>query len=366
MFCWYGSAAKCYVYLDDVYCPATGDGDHQIKQQLRRSRWFTRGWTLQEVIAPKTVEFFSKEGAFLGDKQSLEQPLCDITSIPARALRGDPLPGFTVAERMAWAERRETTRPEDRAYSLLGIFHVQMPLIYGEGEQNASRRLREEITKSQKGIQHEDFAAPFSLHGMPEIEYFVAREQELAEMRNALTSDGSRRVVVLHGLGGMGKTQLAIAYTKQHKDNYSAIFWINIKDEDSLKQSFVRIAYHIKRYHPSASRIGSIDIQKDLDETIDAVKAWLSLPDNLRWLLVYNNYDNPKLPSTTTTEPTAIDIRKYFPKAYQRSIIITTRSSQVKISHTLQMAKLRNLDNSLEILRTTSKRQDLTEDPDAR
>ncbi|KAI1325812.1 hypothetical protein F5Y16DRAFT_422491 [Xylariaceae sp. FL0255] len=368
MFRWYGSAAKCYVYLDDIGYPATRDSDQsqhqQTRQQLRESRWFTRGWTLQELIAPKTVEFFSKEGAFLGDKQSLEQPLCDITGIPARALRGGPLPGFTVAERMAWAERRETTRPEDRAYSLLGIFNVQMPLIYGEGEQNASRRLREEITKSQKGIQHEDFTVPFSLHGVPEIEYFVAREQELAEMRKALTSDGTRRVVVLHGLGGMGKTQLAIAYTKQHKDNYSAIFWLNIKDEDSLKQSFARMAHHIKRYHPSAGRIGSMDIQNDLDETIDAVKAWLSLPNNSRWLLVYDNYDNPKLPSNT--DPTAIDIRKYFPESYQGSIVITTRSSEVKIGYGIRMSKIQNLNDSLEILRTTSKRQGLTQDPDAR
>ncbi|KAI1317244.1 hypothetical protein F5Y16DRAFT_392874 [Xylariaceae sp. FL0255] len=362
MFRWYGSAAKCYVYLDDVCCPATGDGDQsqhqQIRQQLRESRWFTRGWTLQELIAPKTVEFFSKEGAFLGDKESLEQPLCDITGIPARALRGDPLPSFTVAERMAWVERRETTRPEDRAYSLLGIFHVQMPLIYGEGEQNASRRLREEITKSQK-----DFSIPFSLYGVPEIEYFVAREQELAEMRNALTSDGSRGVVILHGLGGMGKTQLAIEYTKQYRDNYSAIFWLNIKDEDSLKQSFAGMAHLIKRYYPLASRIGSIDIQKDLDETIDAVKAWLSLPNNSRWLLVYDNYDNPKLPSNM--DPAAIDIRKYFPESYHGSIVITTRSSRVKIGHAIRMSKIRNLDDSLEILATTSKREGLNANPDA-
>ncbi|KAI1317973.1 hypothetical protein F5Y16DRAFT_414531 [Xylariaceae sp. FL0255] len=318
MFRWYGSAAKCYVYLDDVCCPVTGHGDHQIKQLLRQSRWFTRGWTLQEVIAPKTVEFFSKEGTALGDKQSLELSLCDITGIPARALRGDPLPGFTVAERMAWAERRETTKPEDRAYSLLGIFHVQMPLIYGEGGDTAMKRLRRTIDEDRKGIQHEDFAVPFSLHGVPEIEHFVAREQELAEMRNALTSDGSRRVVVLH-------------------DNYSAIFWLNIKDEDSLRQSFAKMAHLIKRNHPSASRISSINIQKELDETIEAVKAWLSLPNNSRWLLVYDNYDNP-------------NIQSHFPESHQGR----------------KMSKLRNLDDSLKILRTTSKRQNLTEDPDAR
>lgn len=155
MFRWYSNATKCYAYLEDVRSPTTRDSDQQNDQHWRllfkRSRWFTRGWTLQELIAPKTVEFFSQEGTALGDRESLEPLLCTITGIPAQALRGGPLSHFPTAERMSWAERRETTEPEDRAYSLLGIFDVQMPLIYSEGEQNALRRLREEITKAQKG-----------------------------------------------------------------------------------------------------------------------------------------------------------------------------------------------------------------------
>ncbi|KAI0183418.1 hypothetical protein EV127DRAFT_414177 [Xylaria flabelliformis] len=117
------------------------------------------------------------------------------------------------------------------------------------------------------------FSVPFSLHGVPEIAHFVAREQELAEMRETLQSDGRHRVVVLHSLGGMGKTQLATEYMKRHRDNYSAIFWLNIKDENSVKQSFARIAHQIKRQHPAASRVGGLDIQENLDEMIDAVKA---------------------------------------------------------------------------------------------
>ena len=65
----------------------------------------------------------------------------------------------------------------------------------------------------------------------------MAREEELAEMHRKLNGDGSRRIIVLHGLGGIGKTQLTVAYAKRHKDSYSAVFWLNIKDEDSLKQS---------------------------------------------------------------------------------------------------------------------------------
>lgn len=155
MFNWYSGARVCYAYLADVSRPARPDsaqhGDQGWMSQFKKSRWFRRGWTLQELIAPKTVQFFSVEGTYLGDKEKLLHLIRDITSVPARALRGDPLPGFAVSERMAWAERRETTEPEDKAYSTLGIFDIQMPLIYGEGEEKALKRLREEIAKCQKG-----------------------------------------------------------------------------------------------------------------------------------------------------------------------------------------------------------------------
>ena len=102
------------------------------------------------------------------------------------------------------------------------------------------------------------------------------------EIHRALSGDGSRRTVVLHGLGGIGKTQLSIAYAKRHKDSYSAIFWLNIKDKDSLKQSFARVARQILREYPSASRLSNVDINKNLDKVVDAVKSWLSLPNNTR------------------------------------------------------------------------------------
>ena len=100
--------------------------------------------------------------------------------------------------------------------------------------------VRKTLTKI--GIKRDDFSVTFSLSDVPEIEKFVAREEELAEIHRMLRGDGSRRTVVLHGLGGVGKTQLAIAYAKRHKDNYSAVFWFNIKDEDSLRQSFAKAA----------------------------------------------------------------------------------------------------------------------------
>jgi hypothetical protein len=209
------------------------------------------------------------------------------------------------------------------------------------------------------GTKHKDFSVAFSLSDVFETEHFVAREEEFAKMHRTLSGDGSRRTIVLHGLGGIGKTQLTVAYAKRYKDSYSAVFWLNIKDEDSLKQSFAKVAKQILRQHPLASRLSSVDVKENLDEVIDAVKAWLSLPKNTRWLIVYDNYDNPKLPGNA--DRTAVDIRRFLPEAHQGSIIITTRSSQVKIGHRIQVGKLEDVQDGLEILSHASGREKLIE-----
>ncbi|KAH7303005.1 hypothetical protein BKA65DRAFT_240068 [Rhexocercosporidium sp. MPI-PUGE-AT-0058] len=366
MFRWYQDATKCYVYLRDVSRPQNHLADGSTEDWVstfRNSEWFRRGWTLQELIAPASVDFFCKEGELLGNKASLERHICEVAGIPAKALLGIPLSDFSVAERLSWAASRKTFRQEDKAYSLLGIFEVNMPLIYGEGEDRALKRLREEIDKASKGSRREDFSVVFSLFNVPEIEHFVAREEELVEIRKALSGDGSRRTVVLHGLGGIGKTQLSVAYAKRHKDSYSAIFWMNIKDEDSLKQSFTKVAWQILREHPSVSRLTNMDTNKNLDEVVHAVKAWLSLPNNTRWLIIYDNYDNPKLPGNT--DPAAVDIRRFLPESYQGSIIITTRSSQVRFGHPIQIRKLEDMRDSLQILSNVSRREGLRSNPDA-
>ncbi|KAF8852110.1 HET-domain-containing protein, partial [Acephala macrosclerotiorum] len=165
MFRWYRNAAKCYVYLSDV---SRNDHD-QVDPSLqswqsvfRKSRWFTRGWTLQELIAPKSVEFFCSNGTLLGDKKSLERQLHEITGIKISALQGIPLSTFSVEERMLWAENRQTKRAEDKAYSLLGIFDVYMPLIYGEGADNAFKRLQEEVDKRRRKHQPDELSTDSS------------------------------------------------------------------------------------------------------------------------------------------------------------------------------------------------------------
>jgi hypothetical protein len=154
MFRWYRNAKKCYVYLTDVLAPVH-EGDIQPGQSIweaafRESRWFTRGWTLQELIAPAIVEFYSKEGERLGDKQSLEKPIHEITQIPVQALRGDPFSDFSIAERKGWAAQRQTTEEEDLVYCLLGLCEVSMPPLYGEGREKALFRLTDEADKRSR------------------------------------------------------------------------------------------------------------------------------------------------------------------------------------------------------------------------
>ncbi|KAF9630200.1 hypothetical protein BFW01_g381 [Lasiodiplodia theobromae] len=151
MFRWYQNAERCYVYLSDVsrgLSDGDEDGLQRWKPEFMGSRWFTRGWTLQELIAPVSVEFFSREWIHLGSKNSMEQPIHERTGVAIDALRGAPLSQFTMDERFMWAEGRTTKRDEDAVYCLLGIFDIQMPLLYGEGREKALKRLHKEIKES--------------------------------------------------------------------------------------------------------------------------------------------------------------------------------------------------------------------------
>ncbi|KAI8959869.1 hypothetical protein F5Y11DRAFT_350078 [Daldinia sp. FL1419] len=168
MFQWYKRSTVCYVYLVDV------SNDDDPFAEFRQSRWFTRGWTLQELLAPMEVVFFDKawkeikvgrliraEHMLRGQPQGIVPSqekylnrlglltlLSDITNIPKKALDTGDFSRFCAAARLAWAANRTTTRIEDRAYSLLGLLEVNMPLLYGEGEK-AFQRLQEEIIKSR-------------------------------------------------------------------------------------------------------------------------------------------------------------------------------------------------------------------------
>jgi hypothetical protein len=170
MYRWYEESEVCYAYLEDVeedYEDASENADkdtnnesikslnENVEKTIRKSRWFTRGWTLQELIAPWRISFYGKNWLFLGEKyydswdpeRNLGKLLSSITTIPEAVLADPSLrTSCSVANKMSWAAYRKTTREEDMAYSLLGIFKVNMPLLYGEGNR-AFIRLQEEIIK---------------------------------------------------------------------------------------------------------------------------------------------------------------------------------------------------------------------------
>lgn len=143
MYRYYSLARLCYAYLRDVQWLDT----HYSLPRFYESKWHTRGWTLQELIAPEIVVFLSQSWSIIGTKADLAGDLELITKVPATVLTLEASPAEkSVAQRMSWAASRHTTRSEDEAYCLLGIFGINMPTLYGEGRQ-AFRRLQEEIMK---------------------------------------------------------------------------------------------------------------------------------------------------------------------------------------------------------------------------
>ncbi|KAH9203299.1 vegetative incompatibility protein HET-E-1 [Leptodontidium sp. 2 PMI_412] len=221
MFRWYQEAARCYVYLSDVSIRKRKASECTWESAFRASKWFTRGWTLQELLAPRSVEFFSWEGSRLGNKTTLEQQIHEITGIPTTALREYPLPQFDVDERFSWAKSRQTTRGEDKAYSLFGIFDVQMPLLYGEGEVKAFQRLREAIDKPFKGsekdlLRHLPYAdeAPFNAYDRQDEPACLPNTrvdllQEIYDWTDGKDGQDERCIFWLSGLAGTGKSTIS-------------------------------------------------------------------------------------------------------------------------------------------------------------
>ncbi|KAF5984577.1 vegetative incompatibility protein het-E-1 [Fusarium bulbicola] len=220
MFSWYRKAAKCYVYLWDI--SINKEDNEKAEQNLprglweeafRNSRWFTRGWTLQELLAPKSVEFFSREGLRLGDKSSLESLIFKITTIPVIALQGHNLMSFSVEERLRWTANRQTKRKEDRAYCLLGIFGVSMTHRYGEGDE-AFERLRRKIRNKGNLLSRLPIAkeAAFnSLHSQHEPICLKDTRTDLIKhiQEWAESNDNKKCGFWLNGLAGTGKSTIA-------------------------------------------------------------------------------------------------------------------------------------------------------------
>ncbi|KAF2488658.1 HET-domain-containing protein, partial [Lophium mytilinum] len=262
MWRWYRESKRCYVCLSDVSKKDEDDqADDFVKEEsetnhlarstskstFRRSKWFTRGWTLQELIAPSSVEFFSLEGVRICDKKSMEQQIHKITGIAIRALRGDALSTFSFDERMSWAVKRNTTREEDQAYSLLGIFDIHMTLLYSEGKENAFARLEK---KYREGFQTPLDARLMKIRQWlsppdPSINYHKALKQRQADTGIwFLESDefanwkiDAHSYIWLHGIPGCGKTILSstilqnvLQYCVDNNEKVVAYFFFDFND----------------------------------------------------------------------------------------------------------------------------------------
>ena len=196
MYRWYEAAEVCYVFLADLVLDQAGGGTQQFDQRLPGCRWFTRGWMLQELIAPRRVKFFDSAWRFCGAKEDsgMLQRLSRITNVPAAVLRAPEefLPQVLAAQKMSWAAKRQTGAPEDAAYCLLGIFDINMPLIYGEGAHKAFLRLQKEIVKATKDISllAWEVDEPLEAHGVfAKSPAAFLRSSKMARSDNAPTRD---------------------------------------------------------------------------------------------------------------------------------------------------------------------------------
>ncbi|RDW63598.1 hypothetical protein BP6252_11143 [Coleophoma cylindrospora] len=325
MFRWYQNAERCYVYLSDLH-DTENDQLFSVSWQeaFRRSRWFTRGWTVQELLAPNSVEFFTKAHVRIGDKKSLEQEIHEITKIPIKALQGCPLSNFTVEERMSWVQGRETKYEEDKVYSLQGIFDVHIPLIYGEGWKKASMRLRREIQESSKSqsIFPKDGASwivPFNRNPN-----FTGRESLLAVLEEKLFVAGQPTKYTVTGLGGVGKTQLVLELVYRIKDKHRAcsVIWIPATNIESLHQAYFDIARQLS-------------IPGWEDTTTDAkklIQSYLSDESAGQWLLVFDNADDINMWITKSgSEAGASRLIDCLPRSEQGCIVFTSRDRKTAV-----------------------------------
>ncbi|KAK5651138.1 hypothetical protein OQA88_13232, partial [Cercophora sp. LCS_1] len=149
MFRWYRDAEVCYAFLSDV---DADENPHSEASSFRKARWFTCGWTLQELIAPGVVYFYGAGWKQIGSRETLLDLIVDTTRISASYFTTGDLTRFSAAQKMSWAAERQTTRLEDQAYSLLGLFDINMPLLYGEGERAFQR-----LSKTDSLFTHDGF-----------------------------------------------------------------------------------------------------------------------------------------------------------------------------------------------------------------
>lgn len=192
-----------------------------------------------------------------------------------------------------------------------------------------------------------------------DVSLFVGRTADLAFLQDALlplpSANFPQRIAIISGLGGMGKTQLAIAFARQNKDSFTTIVWLDAKSEATLQQS---ISKFMSRFEPKSTGRDDSTQGRDGQQQLLEFKSWLSTTENKKWLLIFDNHDNPKI--TSNSHPDAYDVKQYFPHSAQGSILITTRNRRLKYGKTLELNKL-DSGHSRQILLRRSGRTEVGE-----
>jgi hypothetical protein len=189
-----------------------------------------------------------------------------------------------------------------------------------------------------------EYRTVFSLEGVPQVNHFVDRPAEIAEIERALLprhlQNGRRRIHVLRGLGGMGKTQLAVEFARRHHRRFSSVFWLDGRSEDILKRSIASCAGRIPQGQISeASREYASDSNADVAVVVKDVMAWLARPDNTTWLLIFDNVDREY--TARGGDPDAYDVRRYFSRTDHGSVLVTTRLARLEqLGESQQLGKV--------------------------
>ncbi|PVH69398.1 HET-domain-containing protein [Cadophora sp. DSE1049] len=340
MFLWYKNAARCYVYLPDVLLfkenKVQNSYDLNFEIAFRASRWFTRGWTLQELVAPSSVEFFSTGYQRIGDKKSLERLIHEVTGIPVEVFQGYESARYSFEDKLSWVTKRQTKKEEDMVYSLLGIFGVFLPLNYGEGRDNALRRLRDEVERCFPSGQYMEISCvgilpadicfterPAWIVPFERNSRFTGRQVQLTEVEEKLLSGGSTRTAIV-GLGGVGKTQLALELAYQVRDKYRncSVIWIPATNTESLHQAYLNVARQL-------GIAGCEDTQVDVKRL---VKDHLSKESAGQWLLVFDNADDINMwTGQVESKPGSEHLIDYLPKSKYGCVLFTSRDRKTAV-----------------------------------
>jgi len=181
-------------------------------------------------------------------------------------------------------------------------------------------------------IDFGEYRTVFSLEGVPRVREFVDRPAEMTELERVLLPQRQtqrQKIFVLHGLGGIGKTQLAVEFARQHYRRFSSVFWLDGRSEDSLKRSIASCASRIPQGQiPEISRAYSAGSNTDVDAVVRDVMSWLARVDNTAWLLIFDNVDREY--DARGGHPDAYDVKCYFSGADHGSILITTRLARLE------------------------------------